>query len=85
MEKETYLTTPIGIIRAVADEEMLYSLQFSKPETPIKKEKTKPLLQIEEELEEYFERKVYIQLWVKVRENWSDDAVMLRSIGYIEE
>jgi len=37
-----------------------------------------------EELESYFERKVFLQLWVKVRENWSDDAVMLRSIGYIE-
>ena len=38
-----------------------------------------------EELEAYFERKVYLQMWVKVRENWSDDATMLRSIGYIEE
>ncbi len=38
-----------------------------------------------EELESYFGRKVFLQLWVKVRENWSDDAVMLRSIGYIEE
>jgi len=38
-----------------------------------------------EELESYFERKVFLQLWVKVRENWSDDAIMLRSIGYTEE
>lgn len=38
-----------------------------------------------EELESYFDRKVYLQLWVKVRENWSDDAVMMRSIGYTEE
>lgn len=38
-----------------------------------------------EELESYFERKVFLQLWVKVRENWSDDVAMLRSIGYIEE
>ncbi len=38
-----------------------------------------------EELESYFDRKVFLQLWVKVRENWSDDVVMLRSIGYIEE
>ena len=38
-----------------------------------------------EELESYFERKVFLQLWVRVRENWSDDAVMLRAIGYIEE
>ncbi len=37
------------------------------------------------DLESYFDRKVYLQLWVKVRENWSDDVVMLRSIGYIEE
>ncbi|MFW2441056.1 MAG: GTPase Era [Arenicellales bacterium] len=41
--------------------------------------------QAREELESYFERKVFLQLWVKVRENWSDNAVMLRSIGYIEE
>ena len=38
-----------------------------------------------EELESYFQRKVFLQLWVRVRENWSDDAVMLRAIGYIEE
>ena len=38
-----------------------------------------------EELESYFGRKVFLQTWVKVRENWSDDAVMLRAIGYIEE
>ena len=38
-----------------------------------------------EELESYFGRKVFLQLWVKVRENWSDDAVMLRAIGYTEE
>lgn len=38
-----------------------------------------------EELESFFGRKVFLQLWVKVRENWSDDAVMLRAIGYIEE
>lgn len=41
--------------------------------------------QARQELESYFDRKVFLQLWVKVRENWSDDAVMLRSIGYIEE
>lgn len=38
-----------------------------------------------EELESYFGCKVFLQMWVKVRENWSDDAVMLRAIGYIEE
>jgi GTP-binding protein Era len=38
-----------------------------------------------EDLEAYFGCKVHLQTWVKVRENWSDDAVMLRSIGYMEE
>jgi len=37
------------------------------------------------DLEEYFARKVFLQLWVKTRENWSDDARMLRSVGYLED
>lgn len=37
------------------------------------------------DLEKYFSTKVFLQLWVKVRENWSDNAQMLRTVGYIEE
>lgn len=37
-----------------------------------------------EEMERLFGRKVYLQLWVKVREGWSDDQQALRSLGYEE-
>lgn len=37
------------------------------------------------DLEAYFACKVFLQLWVKVRENWADDRHMLRSIGYLEQ
>jgi GTP-binding protein Era len=34
------------------------------------------------EMERLFDRKVFLQLWVKVREGWSDDLRALRSLGY---
>lgn len=36
------------------------------------------------EMERLFGRKVFLQLWVKVREGWSDDRQALRSLGYEE-
>jgi GTPase len=33
-------------------------------------------------MEEVFERRVFLRLWVKVRENWSDDEAALRHFGY---
>ena len=33
-------------------------------------------------MEKLFERRVHLQLWVKVRENWSDDEAALRRFGY---
>ena len=33
-------------------------------------------------LEHYFEKKVFVKLWVKVKENWSDDAGSLAKFGY---
>ena len=35
-------------------------------------------------MEKLFGRKVFLQLWVKVRENWSDDDAALKSFGYAE-
>ena len=34
------------------------------------------------ELKEYFGRPVHLELWVKVREDWSDDENALRKFGY---
>ena len=34
------------------------------------------------EMEKLFDSKVHLQLWVKVKEAWSDDAAMIRSLGY---
>lgn len=36
------------------------------------------------DLENYFEKKVLLKLWVKVKENWSDDQRTLRDFGYDE-
>ena len=40
--------------------------------------------QAREEMERLFQAKVYLQLWVKVKEKWSDDERALRSLGYGE-
>lgn len=34
------------------------------------------------DMEQLFGRKVYLDLWVKVRPGWSDDEHLLRSLGY---
>ncbi len=37
------------------------------------------------ELETLFDRKVFLELWVRVKEGWSDDVRALRSLGYGED
>ena len=36
------------------------------------------------DLERLLEAKVFLQLWVKVKEGWSDDERALRSLGYVD-
>ena len=35
-------------------------------------------------MERMFERKVFLKLWVKVREGWVDDENMLKNFGYTD-
>ena len=35
-----------------------------------------------EDLEEFFGTKVYLNLWVKVKENWRDSEMSLNSLGF---
>lgn len=37
------------------------------------------------EMEQLFGCKVHLQLWVKVKDGWSDDAAMIRNLGYESE
>ena len=37
-----------------------------------------------EEMEKMFERKVYLNLWVKVKKGWSDNEGVMQSLGYNE-
>jgi len=38
-----------------------------------------------EDIEVMIDSKVYLQLWVKVKEGWSDDERALRQLGYFDE
>lgn len=37
------------------------------------------------DLEDYFAKKIFLRLWVKVKESWSDNDRALRSLGYTDE
>lgn len=37
------------------------------------------------DMEAYFDNKVYLQTWVKVKSNWSDDERALNQLGYTDE
>ncbi|MGN1002978.1 MAG: KH domain-containing protein, partial [Oscillospiraceae bacterium] len=36
------------------------------------------------DIERFMGTKVYLQTWVKVKENWRDSDVLLRNFGYSE-
>jgi len=40
--------------------------------------------QARKDMEAYFESKVFLQLWVKIKKSWSDDERALQSLGYTE-
>ena len=37
------------------------------------------------ELEKYFDQKVFLQLWVKIKQGWTNNERALRSLGYQDE
>jgi GTP-binding protein Era len=37
------------------------------------------------EMEQLFGCKVFLQIWVKVREGWSDNERMLKNLGYQDD
>lgn len=41
--------------------------------------------QARKDMEQAFDSKVYLQLWVKVKEGWSDDERALRTLGYHDD
>ncbi|MGD8526308.1 MAG: GTPase Era [Thioalkalispiraceae bacterium] len=41
--------------------------------------------QAREDMQRLFERRVHLELWVKVKEGWSDDERALQSLGYTDE
>ena len=37
------------------------------------------------DMETMFDSKVFLEIWVKVKEGWADDEQMLKSLGYTDE
>ncbi|OON37605.1 GTPase Era [Izhakiella australiensis] len=42
-------------------------------------------IEARKDMEEMFESKVHLELWVKVKSGWADDERALRSLGYIDD
>ena len=41
--------------------------------------------QAREDMERFLDAKVYLQTWVKVKENWRDNPGLIRSFGFTED
>ena len=44
-----------------------------------------PMVVRTEDMERFMGAKVYLETWVKVKENWRDNVNFIRSVGYDEE
>ncbi|HBV40224.1 MAG TPA: GTPase Era [Erwinia sp.] len=42
-------------------------------------------IEARKDMEEMFEAKVHLELWVKVKSGWADDERALRSLGYVDD
>ncbi|WP_112152676.1 GTPase Era, partial [Lonsdalea quercina] len=42
-------------------------------------------IEARQDMEQMFEAKVHLELWVKVKSGWADDERALRSLGYIDD
>ncbi|MNP75314.1 GTPase Era [compost metagenome] len=42
-------------------------------------------IEARQDMEQMFETKVHLELWVKVKSGWADDERALRSLGYTDD
>ncbi|QKJ88258.1 GTPase Era [Paramixta manurensis] len=42
-------------------------------------------IEARKDMEEMFEAKIHLELWVKVKSGWADDERALRSLGYVDD
>jgi len=42
-------------------------------------------IEARQDMEQMFEAKVHLELWVKVKSGWADDERALRSLGYVDD
>ncbi|MNC35456.1 GTPase Era [compost metagenome] len=42
-------------------------------------------IEARKDMEEMFEAKIHLELWVKVKSGWADDERALRSLGYTDD
>ena len=42
-------------------------------------------IEARQDMEQMFDAKVHLELWVKVKSGWADDERALRSLGYVDD